>query len=151
MTRRSLNLTDRSMTICARFGCASRRYLRALREETGRMPLANIQSAPEPGLLVELICARLCLEIGTFTGYSTLWIAQAMPPDGHLVCCDIDADTIAIARRYWQMAGLADRIELPSAPPAGRSPRWSANTRPAVSISPSSTPTGPFRTAISSR
>src|SRR5207247_10866999 len=62
--------------------------------------------------LVELIGARLCLELGTFTGYSALAIAEALPPDGQLICCDIDAEATALAERYWAEAGLADRIQL---------------------------------------
>jgi caffeoyl-CoA O-methyltransferase len=80
------------------------------------MPLGNMQTAPEQaqfiGFLTELIGARLCLELGTFTGYSALRIAAALPADGRLICCDINAETTALARRYWQEAGLADRIEL---------------------------------------
>src|SRR5260370_24621175 len=91
-----------------------------LRAETAAMPRAGMQIAPEQGqfmgLLVELIGARLCLELGTFTGYSALAIAEALPPDGRLICCDIDAATTALAQRYWAEAGLADRIQLPLAP-----------------------------------
>jgi predicted O-methyltransferase YrrM len=75
-----------------------------------------MQSSPEQGqfmgLLAELIGARLCLELGTFTGYSALWIASALPADGHLICCDVDANVTAITQRYWREAGLADRIRL---------------------------------------
>jgi len=75
-----------------------------------------MQIAPEQGqfmgLLVELIGAHLCLELGTFTGYSALAIAHALPPDGRLICCDIDAEMTALAERYWAEAGLADRIQL---------------------------------------
>src|SRR5260370_7061234 len=91
-----------------------------LRAETAAMPRSGMQIAPEQGqfmgLLVELIGARLCLELGTFTGYSALAIAQALPPDGRLICCDIDAGATALAERYWAEAGLADRIQLPLGP-----------------------------------
>ncbi|TVQ73131.1 MAG: SAM-dependent methyltransferase, partial [Chromatiaceae bacterium] len=93
---------------------------RCLREETAHMPEHNLQVAPEQGqflgLLVELLGARRILEIGTFTGYSALWMAGAMPEDGELVCCDISEEWTAIARRYWAEAGLADRIDLRLAP-----------------------------------
>ena len=60
--------------------------------------------------------ARRCLEIGTFTGYSALAVALALPPDGRIIACDINPETTAIARRYWAAAGVADKIELRLAP-----------------------------------
>lgn len=87
-----------------------------LREETATLPMAMMQVPPEQGqflaLLVRLIRARRCLEIGTFTGYSALAIARALPPDGRLICCDISEEWTAIARRYWEEAGVADKIDL---------------------------------------
>ena len=75
-----------------------------------------MQIAPEQGqfmaLLVELIGARRGIEVGTFTGYSSLIVASALPADGHLLCCDVSEDYTAIARRYWAEAGLDDMIEL---------------------------------------
>ena len=67
-------------------------------------------------LLVELIGARRTLEIGTFTGYSALAVALALPPDGRVVACDINEETAAVARRYWAEAGVADKIDLRLAP-----------------------------------
>jgi predicted O-methyltransferase YrrM len=67
-------------------------------------------------LLIRAIGARMAIEIGTFTGYSSLAMAAALPAGGRLVCCDINEQWTAIARRYWQEAGLADRIELRLAP-----------------------------------
>lgn len=91
-----------------------------LREETRRLPRAGMLLAPEQGqflaLLVELTGARRVVEVGTFTGYSALWMALAMPADGRLVCCDIDAESAAVARRFWAEAGVADRIDLRLAP-----------------------------------
>ena len=90
--------------------------LRRLREETQALPRGSIQIAPEQGqfmaLLVELMGARRAIEIGTFTGYSALVVAAALPAGGRLICCEHDEEWAAIARRYWQEAGLADRIEL---------------------------------------
>jgi predicted O-methyltransferase YrrM len=89
---------------------------RQLREETAKLPMAQMQIAPEQGqfmhLLVRLIGAKRCLEIGTFTGYSALAVASALPPDGLLLCCDVSAEWTTIAQRYWAEAGLADRIAL---------------------------------------
>jgi predicted O-methyltransferase YrrM len=94
--------------------------LTRLRQETARLPAAQMQIAAEEGqfldLLVRLSCARRCVEIGVFTGYSSLVTAMALPADGHLLACDINPQTSAIARRYWQEAGVADRIRLVLAP-----------------------------------
>ena len=88
----------------------------ALREATRSVPGALMQISPEQGalkaLLVELTGARRIVEVGTFTGYSALTLAQALPPDGRLVCCDVSAEWTAIGRRHWEMAGVADRIDL---------------------------------------
>jgi predicted O-methyltransferase YrrM len=93
---------------------------RRLREETAALPEANMQIAPEQGqfmgLLVELLGVRRALEVGTFTGYSALWVAAALPPDGHLLCCDVSEEWTRIARRYWREAGLDGKIELRLAP-----------------------------------
>ena len=90
--------------------------LARLRVETAPMPNAGMQIAPEQGallgLLVEVIGARRCLEIGTFTGYSSTAITLAMPADGTLVCCDLSEAFTAIARRYWVEAGVAGRVDL---------------------------------------
>lgn len=89
---------------------------RALRAETARLPRAGMQIAPEQGpllqLLVKMLGARRCIEIGTFTGYSALAIALALPKGGRLVCCDHSAEWTAIARRYWKKAGVEKRIDL---------------------------------------
>ncbi len=90
--------------------------LRALREETAALPNANMQIAPEQGaflgLLVRAMGVRQAVEVGTFTGYSSLCIGGALPADGRLVCCDISEEYTAVARRYWEKAGLADRVTL---------------------------------------
>jgi len=90
--------------------------LRQLRDETAAMPEHDMQIAPEQGalmaLLVELTEARRCLEVGTFTGYSSLSVALALPADGQLVCIDLSREWTDVARRYWAQAGVADKIEL---------------------------------------
>jgi predicted O-methyltransferase YrrM len=87
-----------------------------LREETAKLPQAGMQIGADQAaflaLLIRSIGARRCLEIGTFTGYSALAIASALPIEGRLVCCDINADWAAIARRHWSAAGVAARIDL---------------------------------------
>lgn len=90
--------------------------LRRLREETADLPQHDMQIAPEQGalmaLLVGLIGARRCIELGTFTGYSSLAVALALPADGEIVCCDVSEEWTSVARRYWSEAGVADRVDL---------------------------------------
>jgi predicted O-methyltransferase YrrM len=94
--------------------------LERLRAETARDPMSRMQSAPEQGqfmaLLVRLSGARKCLEIGVYTGYSALWVAQALPSGGRLIACDTSEKWTAVARRYWEEAGIADRIRLHLSP-----------------------------------
>lgn len=94
--------------------------LKRLREETQRLPMGRMQISPEHGqfmaLLVRLMGAKRTLEVGTFTGYSTLSVASALPPDGRVVACDVSEEWTSIARRYWKEAGVADRIDLRLAP-----------------------------------
>jgi predicted O-methyltransferase YrrM len=93
-----------------------------LRAETRRLPNASMQISPGQaqfmGLLVRLVDARRALEIGTFTGYSALAVALALPGDGKLICCDTSEEWTAIARRYWREAAIAERIDLRLAPAA---------------------------------
>jgi len=90
--------------------------LQRLRAETSRLPMAGMQIGADQGmflaLLVRLIGAKKAIEIGTFTGYSALSVATALPPDGRLICCDISDEWTSIARRYWAEAGVDDKIEL---------------------------------------
>ena len=90
--------------------------LRRLREETAKMPQHNMQIGPEQGqfmaLLIELTGARKCLEVGTFTGYSALAVALALPDDGRLIACDISEEFTARAKPFWGEAGVAGKIEL---------------------------------------
>jgi predicted O-methyltransferase YrrM len=94
--------------------------LARLREETAKLPMARMQIAPEEGqlidLLLRLIGAKRCVEVGVFTGYSSLVTALAMPEDGYLLACDVNREWTEIARRYWDEAGVADLIELKLAP-----------------------------------
>ena len=93
-----------------------------LRAETARLPMARMQISPEQGqllaLLVKLMGARRCIEVGVFTGYSSLAVASALPPGGELLACDVSEEWTAIARRYWKKAGVDDRIRLVLAPAA---------------------------------
>jgi len=88
----------------------------ALIAETAGIPEMNMQIAPDQAafmaLLARSVRARRAIEIGTFTGLSALAVAHALPTDGTLLCCDINAEWTAIGRRYWELAGVSDRIEL---------------------------------------
>jgi caffeoyl-CoA O-methyltransferase len=120
MSNRTIAMTDPLYDYLLANALRESALQRELREETARLPGAGMQIAPEQGqlmaLLVELIGARRALEIGSFTGYSALCVALALPPDGRLVACDISEEYTAIARRYWARAGVADRIDLRLAP-----------------------------------
>ncbi len=120
-------MTNRNLTIDERLG----QYLldnslrehpsqEALREATRNHPHAGMQIAPDQGqlmaLLVKLIGARRTLEIGTFTGYSALTVALALPDDGHLLACDISDEFTRIGLPFWRAAGVAHKIELVLAP-----------------------------------
>ena len=93
---------------------------RALRAETAKLPNAGMQISPEQGqllgVLVRLIGAKRCIEIGTFTGYSALCVALALPSSGRIVCCDVSEPWTAMARRYWEKAGVAKKVRLKLAP-----------------------------------
>ena len=90
--------------------------LRSLREETAGMSNAGMQISPEQGqllhFLVRLTGTRTAIEVGTFTGYSALWTALALPPDGRLVACDISEEWTTIGRRYWKLASVEEKIDL---------------------------------------
>ncbi|MCU0566725.1 MAG: class I SAM-dependent methyltransferase [Oculatellaceae cyanobacterium Prado106] len=94
--------------------------LQQLRQETAQMPMGIMQIAPEQGqfmaLLVQLIQAKKTLEVGVFTGYSSLSVALALPADGQMIACDVSEEYTAIARKYWQQAGVAGKIDLRIAP-----------------------------------
>jgi len=91
-----------------------------LRDETAEHPFRGMQISPEQGqfmaLLVRLMGARRCLEIGVFTGYSSLSVALAIPDDGRIVACDVHEEYTAVARRFWEEAGVAHKIDLRLAP-----------------------------------
>jgi predicted O-methyltransferase YrrM len=90
--------------------------LRELREETAALPMARMQVAPDQGqflaLLARLVGAKRCLEIGVFTGYSSLAVAMALPEDGTLLALDVSDEWTAVARRYWKRAGVEHKIDL---------------------------------------
>jgi len=90
--------------------------LQRLRDETASLPQAMMQISPDQGqfmaLLIHLLDARRTLEIGVFTGYSSLSVALALPDDGHVIACDVNEEWTSIARRYWREAGVEKKIDL---------------------------------------
>jgi caffeoyl-CoA O-methyltransferase len=97
--------------------------LRRLREETAAHPMARFQIQPEQGqfmaFLVQATGARRTLEVGVFTGYSSLAVALALPPEGRMVACDVSEEYTSIARRYWNAAGVDHKIDLRVKPAMG--------------------------------
>ena len=120
MANRTITLSDGLYEYLLDVSLREPEVLRRLREETAKIPAAAMQIAPEQGqfmaLLVEVMSARNAIEVGTFTGYSSLCVALALPPGGRLVTCDVNVETTDVARRYWAEAGVADRIDLRLAP-----------------------------------
>jgi len=116
MSRRSISLTDSLYDYLLSVSLREPDLLRQLREETATDPAARMQISPEQGqfmaLLARLMGARRCLEIGVFTGYSSLALALALPEDGRILACDVSERWTAVARRYWAAAGVAHKIEL---------------------------------------
>jgi len=122
MSNRTLNLNDALYEYMLSVSLREPEILWRLRAETSNDEMARMQISPEQGqfmrLLVELTGAARALEIGVFTGYSALCIVLGMPGEGRLVACDISEPWTRIARRYWEEAGVGDRIDLRIAPAA---------------------------------
>lgn len=120
MSNRSIMLTDSLYEYMTDVSLRESPLLLALREETSELTQRSMQISPEQGqfmaLLARLTGARRCLEVGVFTGYSSLVIALALPDDGSIVACDVSEEWTAVARRYWLEAGVAPKIELRLAP-----------------------------------
>jgi len=116
LSNRTLAIDDRIYDYLLSVSLKESDLLTQLRKETAGIEFSEMQIAPEQGqfmaLLVKLIAARRALEIGTFTGYSSICIASALPEDGELICCDDSEEWTAVARKYWQQAGLEHRINF---------------------------------------
>jgi predicted O-methyltransferase YrrM len=115
-------MTDRLYDYVLSVGVREPELLRELRGETARLPEAEWQIAPEQGpflaMLVRLMGAKRCLEVGTFTGYSALWVASAVPADGRVVCCELSEAFAAVARKFWARSDDGRKIELRMGPAA---------------------------------
>jgi predicted O-methyltransferase YrrM len=120
VSRQSIGLDDRLHQYLLDASLREPPVLARLREETSAHPRAGMQIAPEQGqfmqLLVRLTGARRIVEVGVFTGYSSLAMALALPEDGRILACDVSEEYTAVARRYWDAAGVAARVELVLAP-----------------------------------
>lgn len=120
MSNRTIVVTDTLYEYLLAASLRETDLQRRLREETAANPSARMQIAPEQGqfmgLIARMIGARRCLEVGVFTGYSSLAVALALPDDGRIVACDVSEEWTAVARRYWQAAGVAHKVELRLAP-----------------------------------
>jgi len=120
MSRETLGLSEALTGYIRTVGLAEHPVAARLREETARMEEANMQLSPEQGrflaFLVTLLGAKRCIEVGTFTGYSSLVTALALPPGGALLCCDVSETWTGMARQAWAEAGVADKITLEIAP-----------------------------------
>ncbi len=123
MGRNDLGISDELAAYAAAHSKQPDEVLKALSTETlGTGRAAGMQIGPDQGalltMLAQLVEARFAVEVGTFTGYSSICIARGLEPDGRLLCCDVSEEWTSMARRYWERAGLADRIELRLAPAA---------------------------------
>lgn len=120
VSSRTLSLTDQLYDYVLDASLRDDAVLRGLRKETAELVDGGMQISPEQGqfmgLLVQMIGARRCIEVGTFTGYSALCVARALPEDGRLIACDVSEQFTAVARRYWDKAGVAHKIDLRIAP-----------------------------------
>ncbi|GAC1464793.1 MAG: class I SAM-dependent methyltransferase [Chamaesiphon sp.] len=120
MSKKTINLNNQLYDYLLSTSLRESELLRQLREETAAHPRATMQIAPEQGqfmaLLVQLLGATKTLEVGVFTGYSSLCVALALPPTGKIIACDVSEEYTSVARRYWQKAGVSSKIDLRLAP-----------------------------------
>jgi caffeoyl-CoA O-methyltransferase len=113
---RGLSLSDELYEYVVKMGVRETPVQRELRAETRKLPMGGMQIGPDQGalmqVLVRIMGAKRYLEVGTFTGYSALSVALALPPSSRIVCCDVSEEWTSIARRYWKKAGVDKKIDL---------------------------------------
>jgi predicted O-methyltransferase YrrM len=120
MSNKSIGLSQELSDYLVANSVREPEILAKLRQQTSGLPLGHMQISPEQGqfmaMLVDIIGAKKCLEIGVFTGYSALVVALQLPADGKLIACDVSEEFTTIAREYWQLAGVSHKIDLRIAP-----------------------------------
>ncbi|MGA9853487.1 MAG: class I SAM-dependent methyltransferase [Gammaproteobacteria bacterium] len=120
MSNRTISMNDQLYEYLLKVSLREPPILKRLREETAKLPRHGMQISPEQGqfmrLLVRLMGASRCIEVGVFTGYSSLSVALALPDEGRIIACDVSEEYTAMARRYWKEAGVERKIELRLAP-----------------------------------
>ena len=120
MSNKTLNLTDELYQYLLKVSLHETELMAALRKETAKLSMSEMQVSPEQGqfmaLLAKLLDTRQVIEVGTFTGYSALAIAQVLPADGKVIACDVSEEWTSMAMRYWEQAGIVDKIDLRLAP-----------------------------------
>jgi caffeoyl-CoA O-methyltransferase len=120
MARGAADLPAKLGAYVASMGARETAVQRKLRAYTRKIPMGGMQIGPDQAALMQLIVraigAKRCLEIGTFTGYSALAVALALPPGGRIVCCDISKEWTDVARKHWALASVSEKIQLKLAP-----------------------------------
>jgi predicted O-methyltransferase YrrM len=120
MSNRTIVMTDEIYDYLLEVSLREPRVLRELRDATASHPMVVMQISPEQGqfmaMLARLCGARRCIEVGVFTGYSSLAVAMALPDDGEIVACDISDEYTKIALEFWERAGVKNKISLRLAP-----------------------------------
>ena len=120
MSKQTLGLEQNLYDYLLSVSLREAEILTQLRQKTAQMPMSRMQISPEQGqfmaLLIKLLGAKKTLDIGVFTGYSSLVVALALPADGKIVACDVSEEYTSIARHYWQVAGVSAKIDLHIAP-----------------------------------
>lgn len=120
MSTHTIDIDDRLYAYMLDISLREPDVLRRLRDETAKHPMAIMQISPEQGqlmqMLVRMLGAKNCIEVGVFTGYSSLAVALALPADGRIVACDISEDYTAVGEPFWKDAGVRGKIDLRIAP-----------------------------------
>ena len=120
MSNKTLDLSDNVYAYLLDHSLRESALLAELRRETSELEMSIMQISPEQGqfmaLLTKLLGVKRAIEVGVFTGYSSLSVAMAMPADGELIVCDMSEEWTSMARRYWEKAGVADKVTLKIAP-----------------------------------
>ena len=120
MSTQTIKVTDNLHQYILSASLRETDVLRKVRGDTARRPNSSMQIAPEQGqfmaLLVKMLGAVNTIEIGVFTGYSSLWVALALPPHGKIIACDINPEYTTLALQYWREAGVEEKVDLRLAP-----------------------------------